>query len=140
MNRGSRRINSLGLESSIEILFALWQKEIHQLRLQIKFSSQRQSLRNHPFHLWSIYLYSTKCLQVLLLELWVFVKACSVLKWSLFPLLCLQPYFIIQTSYLCMKRLRWKHLRKEILTIENHSLFCLCLINLPSPRAQWTSC
>lgn len=85
MNRGSRRINSLGLGSSTEILFALWQKEIHQLRLQIKFSSWRQSLRNHPFHLWSIYLYSTKYLQVLLLELWVFVKACSVLKMIFIP-------------------------------------------------------
>lgn len=85
MNRGSKRINSLGLGSSIEILFAFWQKEIHQLRLQIKFSSRRQSLRNHRFHLWSIYLYSTKCLQVFLLELWVFVKACSVLKMIFIP-------------------------------------------------------
>lgn len=80
MNRGSRRINRLSLGSSIEIIFAFWQKEIHQFRLQIKSSAWRQSLRNHHFCLWSIYLYSTKCLQAFLFELWVFVKACSVLK------------------------------------------------------------
>lgn len=142
MSRGSRRINNLSLGSSIEILFAFWQKEIHQLRLQIKSSPWRQSLRNHHFHLWSIYLYSTKCFQAFLLELWVFVKARSVLKMIFIPPSVPTVIFYNSDAESLHEKIKMETFEKGNSNYWKLFLFffCLCHIILSSPRTQWTSC